>query len=117
MTSCGSSEDSVLVLQADQVVTIKIEKFSRPFIRRGVFLLNLYTYLLWILIARIRVVDRNHKEAPATIFTSYCTGQVGSEGGNAALPRQMITDKSDARRQRQGVELHRGRVCYFFTTR
>ena len=95
MAARGSAENAELVLQADDVHVADIEEVGRAQIGRQVLLLDLESNYLRILIAALDVIHR-HAETLALRMRG-CDGgkQVGREGGNAALARQVVADKGD----------------------
>jgi hypothetical protein len=58
---CGSSEDSIFKLQADQVVAIEVKKVGGALIGRAVLLVEFQSHLFRVLVARARIVDRDRK--------------------------------------------------------
>ena len=105
MAARAAAVDAVFMLQADQIVAIEIEEIGRPLIGGDVFLRQFQAHLLWIVVTRIRIVDGNGKQASFSVFGRERGAQIGRECGNAALARQIVSDKCDARGQRQFARL------------
>ena len=100
--------DAIFVLQAYQVVAIEVQKIGGAIIGRDIFLIEFQTHSLWIFVARLRIVDRDCKEAVCSIFRRHGRAQVGRECGDAALAGQMISNKGDTSWQRQSAGLQIG---------
>jgi len=67
--SAGSaSKDAIFMLQANNVVTVEVEKLRGLLIGCEFLLFQLQSNLLRIFVARVRIVDRNCKQAAFTKF-------------------------------------------------
>jgi hypothetical protein len=95
------SKYSVFMLQANQIVAIEIEKISRALIRRAILLLKFEPNGLRVFIARFQVVDGDRKHPIYAVLGTHGSAEIGGEGGDTALPREIVADESNARRQRQ----------------
>ena len=95
MAARGPAENAELVLQADDVDIADVEEIRGAQIGGQVLLLNLEANHFRIFVAALNVIDR-HREALA-LGMRACDGgkQVGGEGGDAALARQVVADKGD----------------------
>ena len=103
MAARGAAIDAIFMLQAHQIVAVEVEEIGGPLIGGNVFLGQLQAHLFRIVVARIGIVDGNRKQASLSVFCCQRSAQVGGESGNAALPRQIVSDKSNARGQRQAA--------------
>ena len=99
MTASDPSKDSVLMLQADQIVSIEVEKLGSPFVGTLIFLSQLQSDSLRILVGRIRIVDWNCEKPCIAIFVCYCCAQISRERSDATLSRQVVADECDTGRQ------------------
>ncbi len=107
MTAGDSAVDAIFVLQANKIVAIEVEEISGPLIGGNVLLCQLQTHLLRIVVAGFGIVDGNGEQASFTVFGCQSVTQVGRESGNAALARQIVSNKSDARGQRHAAGFRR----------
>jgi len=92
-----TSEDAVLVLQADKVISIEIEKFSSTFIGRAIILPNFEPYPFGILIARLRIIHWNREKTIISEFRRHRGTEICCERSNTTLSREIIPDECDAR--------------------
>src|ERR1700753_3510561 len=98
MASRSSPENAVLVLQADKIIPIEIEKFSSTFIGGTIILPNFDSYPFGILIAGIRIIHRNCEKTIISEFTGYRGTEICRERGNTTLSGKIIPNECDARR-------------------
>ena len=103
----GPAVDAVFMLQADEIVAIEVKKIGGPLIRGNVLLRQFQAHLLRIIVAGIGIVDGDSEQASFAVFGCERGAQVGRERGNAALARQIIPHKRDARGQRQAAGFQR----------
>ena len=103
----GAAVDAVFMLQADKIVAIEVQEIGGPLIGGNILLRQFQAHLLRIIVARIGIVDGNGKQASFSVFGCERVAQVGRESGNAALARQIIPNKSNARGQRQAAGFQR----------
>ena len=104
----GAAVDAVFMLQADQIVAIEVEKIRSPLIGGNVLLRQLQAHLFRIIVAGIGIVDGDGEQASFSVFGCERGAQVGRESGNATLARQIISNKRNARGQRQAAGFKRG---------
>ena len=87
--------NAVLVLEADDVGVAEVEKVGRAAIRVEVLLCELETHLRRVLVALGHVVDRDDAAVDRRILSRDSAAQIGGEGGDAALARQVVADETD----------------------
>src|ERR1041385_8396655 len=87
VTTGNSSENPVLVLHTDQIISVEVQKLGGPLVRSLVLLGKLQSYTLRIVVRRVRIVDWNGEQPRSTVFGSYGSAEVSGERGNATLPR------------------------------
>ena len=68
----------------------------RALVRIDVFFGQFEADAGWILIARFDIVDRQGDTRGAFVFLRNRLTQIGGEGGDAALARQVIADKGNS---------------------
>ena len=95
VTAGGPAENAEFVLQTDDVHVADVEEVRGAQIGRQVLLLNLEVNYFRILVAAFDVVH-GHRETLALGMRGLDRReQVGCEGGDAALARQVVADESD----------------------
>src|ERR1700749_4031435 len=82
VTAGNSSENPVLVLHTDQIISVEVQKLGGPLVRSLVLLENLQPYTLRIVVARVGIVDWNGKQPRTTVFGRYGSAQVCGECGD-----------------------------------
>src|ERR1700730_5301562 len=100
MASGRPAEDSVLVLEADQVDIVEVQEFSGFLIRRQVILSQRPSYSCRIVISLFRVVYRQGQQSSRPVLRGNGGAQVRCERSNSTLSRKVIADHRDSTRQR-----------------
>ena len=72
VTARNPAVDAILMLQADKIVAVEIQELGGSLIGSDILLLKFQAHLLRILVARLRIVDRNGKQAFPAILVSEC---------------------------------------------
>src|SRR5665213_108739 len=108
----NTAENTVFMLQADKIVAIEVQELCCLFIGGNIFLRQFQPNPLGIVVMRIRVIDWDRKEASFSVFGRESIAEVSCESGNAALARQVISNKRNTggQRWRTGFE-HNGSRC------
>ena len=86
-----AAEDSVLVLHADDVDRVDVQKIRRAPVRGEIAVGDLEAHTLGVLVMPAGVVHRDDEAVDAGSFHGDRVAQIGSEGGDAAFTRQMIS--------------------------
>ena len=87
-----TAKNAELVLQADDVDLVDVQEIGRLGVGRQVVLAKLEADPGRILIALRPVVHRDGKTSCLGKLSGQRFAQVGGEGGNPALPRQVVSD-------------------------
>ena len=90
-----AAEDAVLVLQRDDVDVAEVEKVGRAAIGIEVLLLELELHFPRVVVAFGDVVDRHDAAVDRRVLGGDRAEQVGGEGGDAALARQVVADEAE----------------------
>ena len=90
-----AAEDSVFVLEADDIGVGEIEKIGRAQVRVDLLLFDFEPHLRRIVVARRDVVDRNDEAVRPGILGRDRGAKVVGERRDAALPRQIVADECD----------------------
>src|SRR5580698_9214919 len=114
VASGGTTEDSMLVLQALLVDVLEVEALCRLLVRPHVILGERPAHARWVVVALVCVVDGESQEAGIAILRGNGAAQVGSESGNAAMTGEIITDYRDPTGQGNLRVRPRPRRCYAF---
>jgi len=110
VASRRSPEDAVLVLHADKIHVVDVEEIRRAQVGGDLVLLQLEADALRVVVALGPVVDRDGDDRQVRRDAGKRLAQVRGEGGDAALPRQVIADHGDlAQRNRRRRQCQRGR--------
>ena len=73
VAACIAAVNAIFMLQADQVIAIEVEEIGGALVGRKVFLGNLQAHLLWIVVARIEIVDGNREQPSLSVFGRECS--------------------------------------------
>jgi hypothetical protein len=95
VTTDRPAENAELVLQADDVHVADVEEIRSAQIGRQVLLLDFETNHLRVLVAILNVIHRDGEALALGMRACDSGKQIGREGGNAALARQVVADKSN----------------------
>src|SRR5437763_5368193 len=96
MAAGYAAKDSVLVLQAHQVVAIEVQELSSTFVGSEILLSNLNANLFRVVVARIRIVHWYCEQTASTKFGRHSTAQVCRKCGYSALPRPVVPDDGNS---------------------
>src|ERR1017187_124748 len=95
VTAGGPAVNAEFVLQTDHVYVADVEEVSGAQVGRQVLLLNFEANHFRILVAARDVVDRHCQALALGMRACYGGKQIGREGSNSTLARQVVPDKSD----------------------
>ena len=84
------------MLEGDHVDTVDIEEVGSTAIRVDIFLGQFKADTGRVGLAGLNVIDWQGDTACVTIFSGDSLAQVGGEGGDATLARQVIADEANA---------------------
>jgi hypothetical protein len=90
-----ATEDAVLVLEDDKINSVDVQEVGGARIGFEVALGDLKTDARWVGIALLGVVDGNSKDVGFWGGSGEGFAEVGGEGGDAALSRQVVADDGD----------------------
>lgn len=93
MAARWPTEDTILVLQAHQINTVDIEEVGGAAIRVDIFLRQFKANAGRIGVTGLDIVDGQGDAARVTILGGDSLTQVGGEGGDATLARQVVAVK------------------------
>ena len=89
------AEDSVFVLEADDIGVGEIEEIGRAQVRVDLLLFDFEPHLRRVVVSRRDVVDRNDEAVRPGILGRDRGAKVVSERRDAAFPRQIVADECD----------------------
>jgi hypothetical protein len=95
VTADRAAEYAELMLQTHDVHVADVQKIGSSQVRRQILFFDLEANYLRVVIAVFYVVDRNTQALALRILVLYGREQIGGKGGDAALARQVVTDKRD----------------------
>ncbi len=95
VTTGPAAVDAIFMLQRHHIHVVDIEKIGGAAIGVDVFLGQLEADAGWVIIARFNIVDWQGNTGRAFVFIRNRFTQIGGKGGDAALARQVITDKGN----------------------
>ena len=95
MAAGRPAEDSELVLERDNVHVARVQEVGRAPVRFQILLLNLEADGVRIPIAPLDVIDRHGEAVALGLVRRHRSQQVGCKRGNAALARQVVSEKRD----------------------
>ena len=96
MAAGAPAEDAVLVLQAHEIDVVDVQEVGGAAIGVDVLLRQFEADAGRIVVARLGVVDGQGDARRLDALDGDGLAQVGREGGDAALARQVIADEGDA---------------------
>src|SRR5664279_1773795 len=95
VTSCRAAENPELVLYRDQVHVANVDEVCRTLVGREVLLFYFETDDAGILVAFLDIMYRYREALSSRVSRRHSGKQVGREGSDAALARQVIANESD----------------------
>ena len=96
VTARRAAEDPELMLQAENINIVDVQKIRGPPIRCDLLLRNLEPHAFGVVVSILRVIDGHHEDLSLAVRSDECIGQVSSERSNPALTRQRVADACDA---------------------
>ena len=90
VTADRAAEYAELMLQAHDIHIADVEKIRSPQVRRQILFFDFEANYFRIVVPVLYVVDRNAEALALRIRALYGRQQIGGEGGDAALARQMV---------------------------
>ena len=90
-----AAEDAVLVLHADDVDRVDVQKIGGAAVRGEVGLVDLETHPIRIGVAASDVVHRDDEAIEIGTRLADGVSEVGRERGDAALPRRVVAEQGD----------------------
>ena len=96
VTPSWSAENTILMLKADEIYVIYIQKVGGASIGFKVLLEQLKSNARGISVAGFVVVDWQSNAIRRAEFSRYRFAQIGGKGRNAALARHVVADEGDA---------------------
>jgi hypothetical protein len=95
VTAGRTAEDAVFVLQADEIHIVAVQEIRGPPVRGWVILHQLEAHARRIGVAVVGVVHGQGEASRLRVRGGDGLAQIGREGGNPALARQIIADEGD----------------------
>ena len=95
MASRRPAVNAEFMLHANHVHVRDVQKIRRAQIRRQVLLRNLEPHLRRIIVTAREIIDRHDEALHRRKLRRHRAAQVRRERGDAAFPRQIITEKRD----------------------
>ena len=95
VTSCRPTENPELVLYRDQVHVADVDEVCRTQVGREVLLFYFETDDAGILVAFLDIIYWYREALGLRVPRRHSGKQVGREGGDAALARQVVADERD----------------------
>lgn len=96
MATCRSAVDAEFMLDAEDVGVVEVEKIGGAAVGVQIFFEHLEAHSRWILVTFELVVDGTCKTLGSGDRVADRFTQIMREGGNAAAPRLVTPDKSNA---------------------
>ena len=103
------AEDAELVLHGHQVDAVDVEIVGGPAVRRRVGFGDLESHAARIGVLPARIVHRHHEAVDPRRRLGEGAAEMGGEGGDPALPRQVVANHADAADQRVHRHVGAGR--------
>ena len=95
MAPGGPAVNPKLVLNADDVHVADVEEVRRALVGGEILLFYFKTHDAGILVPLLDIIDRHRKALALGVLRRHRGEQVGREGGDAALARQIVAEKGD----------------------
>src|SRR5258707_7518068 len=114
VAACRAAENSVLMLQTNQVDVAKIQEVRRLSIGSKAILGKLEAHAGGVTVAFGRIVDRQCQKLGSPVFRVDRVAEVCREGRDATFARKIIPNHGDPARQHWPWQGRRGSRSIFF---
>ena len=91
----GPAVNPKLVLDADDIHIADVEEVRRALVGREILLFYFETHDAGILVPLLDIIDRHSKALALGVLRRHRGEQVGREGGDSTLAREVVAEKGD----------------------